>query len=327
MDTSNSTIRFACVLEKHLPPIEEVHLLAHNAGFTAWTVLVDERLKIVDGGRRAEEFRLLLSCCREEFCNFARYSRNLGGDGLILPELQQRRATPSSARVDGTNYLLESDARMRADLSIAKQYAQNVLQRFTTELSIERRRYIEEALRLTKSSSGSSVSQLALIYLQGLFGEAGFASAVCRADSACFTKTLGPSAEVLVCLDNFSQVGQAGWRGELPITSYVWGPSALEAGYQRTCSKHIRGLPLRVHGLVPGAEAYANGGYFLPTSIDATAASEVITLVAREAPPESPEDSALVLAQVALAVDCYLTLLRTAEQSLAAACTEFARDT
>lgn len=325
MKRSNAIIKFASLLEKHLPPIEEVHSFARKAGFTAWYAFVEERLKLIDESKRPAELRTLLLCCREEFCNFTLYSRNIGGDGLTLPELERLRRTAKAATDFREGYVLESDAVMRADLARSgKRYAQAINERAAGQFAAERDRYVASVHSIVDSGTGESIADLAPVLLQTRFGEAGFSMQSSRPGSACFKKVLGNSALVFACLDDIPRLGSIGWRGQVRLSFFVRAGGGLEESYQATCCLGAAGLPLRIAGLAPGLEAYTNGAYLLPSNIQATEASEVITLTVYEAAPNSAQGLALVLGQLGMAVDCNLTFFRAVENSLAAACAELA---
>jgi hypothetical protein len=319
MKRSNAIIKFASLLEKHLPPIEDVHSFARKANFTAWYVFVEERLKLIDESKRPAELRTLLLCCREEFCNFTRYTRDTGGDALRLPQLEESREH-AGTRTGG--YLLTSDALMYADKAIARRYAQVTMERASTQLGVERGRYMSSALSLVDSESNLSLGDLLSLLLRKQLGESGFSLGHASADSISFKKLLGPSAVVFICLDDLRGLGNVGWRGKVPLAFFAQVDDRPKDLYQAICLGRTRGLPLRIQGLAPGLQAYTSGLYLFasPTS----PADDTIVLTALGAVPTSREDVALVLSHLALAVDCNLAFFRAVENCLAAACAEFA---
>ena len=214
---------------------------------------------------------------------------------------------------------------MRADLArSARSYVQTVNERAAGQFAAERDRYVASVHSIVDSRTAESIADLALVLLQTHFGAAGFSMESSRPGSACFKKVLGNAARVFACLDDIPRLGSVGWRGEVRLSFFVRADGGLEESYQRTCCLGAAGLPLRIAGLAPGLEAYANGAYLLPSNIQTTEASEVITLTVYEAVPNSAQGLAQVLGQLGMVVDCYLTFFRAVEKSLVAACAEFA---
>jgi hypothetical protein len=321
MNNSNAITKFASLLEQRLPPIEQVHQLARESGFTAWQVFVDERLKLLDEANRPTELRTLHSSCREEFCNFTRYTRDTGGDALRLPELEELRERVGT-RTGG--YLLASDALMRADLAIAQRYAQITREKASTQLGVERARYVSSALSLIEVEPSRSLGDLVGLLLREQFGQAGFSLEAASADSIVFKKPSGPSAAIFVCLDDFRGFGHVGWRGHVPLAFFAQVDHSLRVSYQASGRHRARGLLLRIQGLAPGLHAYTSGMCLF--SSQTSPSGDTIVLSALEGTPESKEDVALVLSHLALAVDCNLAFFRAIESSLAAACSDFQRD-
>jgi hypothetical protein len=319
MGSRDVLVTFASLLEKHLRPVEDVHGLLRGAGFEAWHTFVDERLKLLDEARRPAELRTLLLSCREEFCSFARYTRDAGGDGLRLAELERIRQENACST---TGCLLESDARLRADLSLAVTHARAMKQRVSAQLTVERSRYTATA-RTMAESARSSISDIVRAVLEKRFAAAGFTPFPARVGSACFRKDLGSLAKAYVGMDRLDRVGDAGWNGNVPLSFYLRVDGALARGSQNTCCKGVGALPLRIDGLVPGIGSYRDGTYLLPSSIQTVGDRDVVTLTVYEAPPSTTEDLAIVLGQIEMAVDCYLTTFQAVEGALVSASAEF----
>jgi hypothetical protein len=320
MNSPNAVTRFASLIERHLAPIEQVQNFARDRGFAAWQVFVEERLKLVDEQVRATELGTLLLSCREEFCNFARYSRNAGGDAFALAELEELRERVQT-RTGG--YLLTSDALMYADHAVARRYARVTAERASTQLAVERGRYVLSALSMIDAEPGLSLGDLAGLVLRQQFGASGFSQQAASSGSACFKKQLDASAAVLVCLDDLPRLGNVGWFGDVNLSFFVRVDDRLKDAYLPSCCRSTPGLPLRIRRLAPGLEAYTKGTYLLPSQT--SAADDTIVLRVYEAIPTSSQDIALVLGHLAMAVECHLTFFRAVEDGLAAACTEFRR--
>lgn len=326
MKTTSALVRFASLLEQRLPLIDEVHRGMRESGFAAWQHFVDERVALVAESEREVELRNLLLSCREEFCNFARYTRNTGGDALDLPTLAERRRQARSAIPVGAIYLLRSDALMQADLSLAVRYANATRQTVSVALAAERSRYLEPLTRLIESRPPASVREHAVVALEQRFSDAGFASRAANNSAMCFEKSLAASASILACLEDVDSLGAAGWSGDVPLSFYVRPGGGLDEFYAKTCCKDLAGLQLRVGALVPGVDAYKRSGYLLPSSSHTVAGlGDVITLTVYECAPTSPTDQAVVVAQAILAVDCFLTILACVESALVAAITDLHR--
>lgn len=305
---------FGALLERRLPPIEDIYGPARAAGFRAWEVFNDERLRLLEETAREAEAKLLLLSCREEFCNFVRYTRNTGGDGFEIAELAKLR---EQARL----YLLQSDARMRADLTLAKRYARTTEQMASPIFKSERARYLEPLMAMIQSSPGKPFRDYVAVVLKERFSGTEFSSRPSRRGSACFEKSLTQSATALVCLEEIDRLGAAGWFGEVQLSFYVRPGGSVLRAYEKTCGKGLPGLPLRLVGLAPGLMTYSSGGYLLPASSFTVAGHDVVVLPSWEE-GSAPEHQARALSQLALVLDCFLTFFAAVEPALALACAD-----
>jgi hypothetical protein len=321
MKHSASLSRFGALLEKHLPPISELHQAMHEMGFAAWRPFMEERVALVSAHERIEELDLLFLCCREEFGNFTRYTRETAGDGLKLPKLAAHRQLGRFASSQRTNRVLASDAYMLADRGLAVRYAAATRQLAIVALEAERRRFITnnriEAVR------SSSLSDLVRSTVAKRFDAVGFASRLATTANACFQKSITQSAQVVACIDDIDKVAADGWRGEVCLSFYICPSPLLEEHYVETCCKGQLALPLRLGGLVPGIHAYKTGACFLASSLDSVSGGDIVTLTAYSNSFASEEERLHAVAHVGLAVSCFLTLFALVEPVLRAAVLEF----
>lgn len=312
---------FAALLERRLPPLEDIYGPARAAGFRAWEVFTDERLRLLEETAREVEAKLLLLSCREEFCNFVRYTPNIGGDGFEIAELAKLREQARRTSHEGLFYLLQSDARMRADLTLAERYARTTEQVASPIFESERARYLKPLMTMIQSSSGKPFRDYVAVVLKERFSGTGYSSWPSRRGSACFEKSLTQSATALVCLEDIDRLGAAGWFGEVQLSFYVRPGGSVSQAYEKTCGKGLPGLPLRLVGLAPGLMTYSSGGYLLPASSFTVAGHDVVVLTSWEE-GSAPEHQARALSQLALVLDCFLTFFAAVEPALALACAD-----
>jgi hypothetical protein len=160
MSDSQAVKIFGALLERRLPPLEDIYASARAAGFAAWEVDADERLRLLEETAREADAKLLLLSCREELCNFVRYSRNVGGDGFEIAELAKLREQATRASHEGAFYLLQSDARMRADLALSRRYASATTHVASPIFESERARYLEPSVANRARGSHSRTTSL-----------------------------------------------------------------------------------------------------------------------------------------------------------------------
>lgn len=314
--------RFGALLERHLPDTAELHLCLRKSGFSAWGAFIDERVGLVPVDERSEELLVLLLSCREEFCNFARYTRDTAGDGLQLPALAERRRRARVASPNGAIHLLSSDARMRADTALAIRYAAATRQATSAALNAERSQLLEEIHAEIARQPPASLSDHVRAVVGQRFSAAGFASRPALKSHACFEKAIAPSATAVACLEGIDDLGASGWRGDVGLSFYIRPSPTLEEHYIKTCCKGHLALPLRLGSLVPGLDAYKAGTYFLASSVRSGSVGDVVTLGVYDAPASSQEAQVRVVAHVGLVVSCFLALFALVEPALTAAVIE-----
>jgi hypothetical protein len=312
---------FGALLERRLSPMEDIYRSARAAGFRAWEVFADERLRLIEDSAREAEAKLLLLSCREEFCNFVRYIRDVGGDGFEIAELAKLREQARRASHEGLFYLLQSDSRMRSDLALARRYASATEQMASPIFESERARYMESLKSMIEVNSGRSTQEYVAVVLKERFSGTEFSPRPSRSGSACFEKSLTQSATALVCLEDIDRLGAAGWFGEVQLSFYVRPGGSVSRAYVNTCGKGLPGLPLRLVGLAPGLMTYSSGGYLLPASSFTVAGHDVVVLTSWEE-GSAPEHQARALSQLALVLDCFLTFFAAVEPALALACAD-----
>lgn len=320
MRTGGSLSGFGALLDKHLPDIADLHRGLRKSGFSAWVTFIDERVGLVPADERSEELSVILLSCREEFCNFTRYSRNVGGDGLQLPALAERRQRARIASPTGAIHILPSEAHMCVDMALSRRYAAATKQAASAALEAERSQLLEAIRTEIARQPTASVFDHVRANVEQSFSTAGFASRPALKSHACFEKAITSSATVIACLEDIDDLGASGWYGDIGLSFYIRPGPALAEHYVKTCCKRHLALPLRLGGLVPGLDAYKSGIYFLvPTSLHCCSAGDVVTLVVYEATASSQEEIARVVAHVGLAVSCFLALFALVEPALTAA--------
>lgn len=322
MNSSQAVKLFGALLERHLPPLGDIYGSARSAGFRAWEVFTDERLRLLEESAREAEAKLLLLSCREEFCNFVRYSRDIGGDGFEIAELAILREQARRASHDEVFYLLQSDRRMRADLALSAKYASATQQMVPPIFEAERARYLEPLMSMIELSPGEPFHEHVAAVLKERFSATEFSSRPSQRGSACFEKSLTQSATALVCLEEIDRLGATGWFGEVHLSFYVRPGGRVSQAYVKTCGKGFPGLPLRVVGLAPGLMTYSSGGYLLPSGSFTVAGHDVVVLTTWEEEMSTPQSQARALSQLALVLDCFLTFFSAVEPALALACTD-----
>ncbi|MEW5788555.1 MAG: hypothetical protein AB1899_11950 [Pseudomonadota bacterium] len=317
---STDLLDFALALERRLRPIDELHAYAKSQGFNAWEVFIEERLKVIEKSKRHEEVRRLLMCCREEFCNFTRYTRETGGDGLRLPELERLRVHGGGDEYSGS-YLLESDVVMQQNLALARGYAMATKGRVMAVLADERSQYQVIAKSVVNQNPLSSLRDQVQALLHGIFARFGFQGCASRSRDECFNKELRTSGKLLVCVKDVGSIATPGWRGGVAIEFYlVPGFKCLDSFVQIGC--HEFGIPLRITGLAPNLAAYGNPNYFLGAQHTSGVYRDIVKITEQESLLDS-QFLISALAQVSLVINCYLTFLSAVEESVDAACAEF----
>jgi hypothetical protein len=229
---------------------------------------------------------------------------------------QARRAAP-----DGAAYLLQSDSRMRADLTLAKRYARTTEQMAAALFESERARYMDSLMSMIEHSPGKPFHEYVAALLKERLSDTGFSSRPSRSGSVCFEKSLTQSAAALVCLEEIDRLGTTGGFGEVRLSFYVRPGGDVSEAYVRTCGKGLTGLPLRLAGLAPGLIAYSDGGYLLPSSVVETAHGDIVTLTVWEE-ASTAKHQALALSQLALVLGCFLAFFAAVESALALACAD-----
>lgn len=320
MSGSIALPQFGALLERHLPAVDDVLAHAAEHGFHLCEIFIDERLKLVDQSHRELERKLLLLSCREEFCNFKQYTRDTGGDGLSLSDLQVVRDgwhKKHGIQLKEKFYLLQSDVAMRSSLAVARQFAKEVHSKTFLQLMAERERYLENAeLVLTTFGLSPFVEKVKAI-LERIFSGFGFGACQARKGTVGFTKKLrGSNHYVVACFEGMPWASST-WSGDIEFQLYLQASPLSLDGPTRTCCVGRSGVPLRLTGLAPGLDAYRRGIYLASPSQGSSPMRETITL--KELELDHTESQIVALAHVALAADCYMSIFCSVEQSITAA--------
>jgi hypothetical protein len=238
-------IRVGALIEEALPPVEDLHARALSDGFRAWENFLQGRLDILPVEERAEEKRLLLLLCREEFCSFDHYSRELGGDGYRLPQLEARRAILRDLNRNrpppAYTCILKTDTMMRRDHEVATTYARTTNAAASVQLRAERTGL--EALLAEHMNGSLDLHENLIRLVQRELADAGFGAARVAPGGVEAERPL---------------VGEWRLHATLRVSR---GESALD--YLRDVDftmRLVRGrdapLPLRISGLAPDLQAY-----------------------------------------------------------------------
>jgi hypothetical protein len=314
MISSNGKQKLGRLIEQKLPDIERIHAQSLTDGFRAWRAISEARIQMVPPDARRREAELIYSCCREEFCNFENYGRNLGGDGFQLPELHAVREQLREINRDRSPHIqacvLTSDTLMREDLALAKKYARQTNYRVNVDLATERRALLE----LVSEDINADLTFLQNIQL---LVRKEFESADLTVDAITgrhirARRRLSSAADLLVELPTPYAGAPSDWLSDLDFKS------GIAFGAEET-------IPLRPQGLAFGLAGYGLGIYvsgILQTK-DKESGSSRAGEVEFRVEDDAPSNDALAYSYVTLGVRCYLRFLGYVDEALVAACEEF----
>lgn len=301
MGRADPRMRLASILEKCLPPVEAIHSAISEAGFNAWQVFVEERLALVDENERSEELRLLLLSCREEFCNFAHYTRNTGGDDLSIPELDERRKRLGVAGPSSPAHLLQSDRRMSRDISLGMQYAAVTRRRAAAAIVAERGRYEQLAAAIMRERPDGSIEELLALSFKCMFKKCGFSSE--NHSNFSLVKDIG-CYSVQVNLDNSEKIGRNGWDGDVSVSFFIKPKSDFQGVFHEKNNKKLNILPLRLSALVPGSLVYSSGMYFFDFPEQGNVFGNVVIIRSYEH-SSSKDDAVKLISHANMSFDFY----------------------